>query len=40
VWPDECVGFSYVTNDLRREAGDGRSRRLLSALHEAVVARA
>jgi hypothetical protein len=40
AWPDERVGFSYVTNDLRREAGDDRSRRLLSALHEAVVAHA
>jgi CubicO group peptidase (beta-lactamase class C family) len=40
MWPDECVGFSYVTNDLRPERGDNRSRRLLSALHEAVVARA
>ena len=40
AWPDERVGFSYVTNELRREAGDDRSRRLLSALHEAVVAHA
>ena len=40
AWPDERVGFSYVTNELRREAGDDRSRRLLSALHEVVVAHA
>jgi CubicO group peptidase (beta-lactamase class C family) len=40
VWPDERAGFSYVTNDLRREAGDDRSRRLLGALHEALVSRA
>jgi CubicO group peptidase (beta-lactamase class C family) len=40
AWPDERVGFSYMTNDLRREAGDHRSQRLLSALHEAVVAHA
>ena len=36
AWPTERVGFSYVPGGLRREDGDDRARRVLSALHAAV----
>jgi CubicO group peptidase (beta-lactamase class C family) len=37
AWPSEGVGFSYSMNVLRSENDDGRARRLLAALHEALV---
>ena len=36
-WPSERVGFSYSMNVLRNETGDERARRLLAALHKALV---
>jgi CubicO group peptidase (beta-lactamase class C family) len=36
AWPEQRVSFSYAMNELRSESDDGRARRLLAALHEAV----
>lgn len=36
AWPSHGVGFSYAVDELRLEAGDDRSRRVLAALHAAV----
>jgi CubicO group peptidase (beta-lactamase class C family) len=40
AWPQEQVGFSFASNDLRPEADDDRARRLLRALHDAVAPQA
>jgi CubicO group peptidase (beta-lactamase class C family) len=36
AWPEQRVSFSYVMNQLRRESGDDRARRLLGALYGVV----
>jgi CubicO group peptidase (beta-lactamase class C family) len=36
AWPDERVGFSYATTELRLEAEDDRGNRLLAALHQGL----
>lgn len=36
AWPQQRVGFSYATSELRAEAMDDRARRLLAALHAAL----
>jgi CubicO group peptidase (beta-lactamase class C family) len=37
AWPDERVGFSYATNELRNESDDVRAGTILNALHAAVA---
>jgi CubicO group peptidase (beta-lactamase class C family) len=37
AWPDERVGFSYATGELRNESDDGRAQRVLAALYDAVT---
>ena len=39
AWPRHRAGFSFVTSELRAEAGDGRAERLLATLHD-ILARA
>jgi CubicO group peptidase (beta-lactamase class C family) len=37
AWPDQRVGFSYATNELRSESDDGRAQGIFAALYEAVT---
>jgi CubicO group peptidase (beta-lactamase class C family) len=36
AWPEERVGFSYVPTELRSFDDDGRAKRILAALYDAV----